>query len=155
MFQTSASPGRTILITKGLKTSECPNSELPQHRFSIITKKLNRTVLFFRFTLILSYPLYLGPVICSFPSAVPTKILYVLFISTLPYYMIRHPWEFISIDLSNSICNECNLWSFSLCTSLLPPPSFSHLMLKWVYWPQHLVTKSPPLWHTTLRIEEY
>jgi len=103
MFQKSVSPGCTLLITKSPKTSKCPNSELPQHRLSIITSKLIHLVLFFRFTLILSYPIYLSPAICSFPSAVPTKILYVLFISTLLYYMIRHFWELLWTDRSNSI----------------------------------------------------
>jgi hypothetical protein len=64
MFQKSVSPSRIILITKGPKTSKCLNSERPQHKLSIITNKLIHTVLFFRFTLILSYPLYLGPTIC-------------------------------------------------------------------------------------------
>jgi hypothetical protein len=47
--------------------------------------------------------------------------LYVLFISTLPYYMIRHLWELPWIDRSNSICHERNLRSFSLYNFVLPP----------------------------------
>lgn len=121
MFPKYVSHGRTVLITKGPKKSKCPNSESPQHRLDIITNKLIHTVLFFRFTLILSYPIHLGPAIWSFPSPVPTKILYVLLTSTLPYYMIRHPWELLWTYRSNSICHECNFWKVSLCNSLLPP----------------------------------
>jgi len=43
--------------------------------FPSLPNKLIHTVLFFRFTLILSYRLYLGPAVCLLLSVVPTKIL--------------------------------------------------------------------------------